>query len=76
MARKKKLKWFTVLLSYPDYLTDSRNETFGHHALAEDVSDAVCKAQVKAAKVNVIDNPEDFAPIGTIRGRVTVYTGY
>ena len=77
MAKKKKLKRFTVILSYPDYLTDCDPETYVNCVLAEDFSDAIAKSQRKAAKLNEVDVDchEDFALIGAIKGWVMVYRG-
>jgi hypothetical protein len=55
------MKKFSVLLLYPDYVSDGV-ETFFAHVRAADKDAAILKAQNMAARENIgVDQPEDFA---------------
>jgi len=77
VAKKRKLKRFSVLLLYPDYMA----ETFGHDTTfvrvnAEDDIDAVRKAQRKAVRSGECDvgAEDDFYPLLVVRGHKLDYS--
>lgn len=80
-ARKPRRHWWTVLLLYPDYLTDDYGTdtylAWTHTATPEE---AVPAAQRKAAEAqrdlskeaSVDTDPDDFKMIAVWRGRTTL----
>jgi len=70
---EKKLKWFSVLLMYPDYIADDWPfETFYAWVRAENSLDAVTRAQRQAVRHNSqvdVGNETDFHPLLVIEGR-------
>lgn len=59
MDRASKMKPFTVILLYPDFLSDNyEQETYIAHVLASDPKDAAHAAQLQALEANRED-PED-----------------
>ena len=78
MARTgcRKRRYWTVILLYPDYLTDAYgSDIYVAWALTATPEEAVANAQAQAVKaqngadVDVVDDPADFAMIAVIRGR-------
>lgn len=73
---KKKLKPFSVLLLYPDYIGQ---ETYYAWVRATDSVDAVARAQRQAVRRNNqvdVGNETDFYPLLVLRGhRVGLSTG-
>jgi len=72
--KKQKLKWFSVLLLYPDYIA----ETFGHETFyafvqASDNLAAIAAAQRQAGihnrKVYGVKCGGDFHPLLVLKGR-------
>lgn len=74
---KTKRKWYTVVLLYPDYVTDHYGtDTYVDWALGVDFDGAVEVARRKAMKANssddgkgAIGNPDDFAVVGGVEGK-------
>ena len=63
-------KPFTVLLLYPDYLSDGQ-ETYLAHVSTYSVANAVKEAQLIAWKIAWKDSdgkPDDFRPLLCVRG--------
>jgi hypothetical protein len=73
MATKKKLKKYTVVLAYPDYLSESC-ETYIAWVKARTVEEGVQRAQRQAVRAQEFDpeddpiNPIDFDPIVMYNG--------
>lgn len=73
------LKPFSVLLLYPDYLSDNYGEeTYYAHVTALNADDAIKVAQTEAAKANTAEGEEfdirdaqSFAPLLVIEGHHT-----
>lgn len=74
MPKRKALKWFSVLLLYPDYIA----ETFGHETFydwvrADDNIHAIAKTQRRAGELNRSQHGvkcgADFHPLLVLRGR-------
>ncbi len=74
---KTKRKWYTVVLLYPDYVTDHYGtDTYVDWALGVDFDDAVGVAKRKAMKANTDDSgecsiqcAEDLEVLGGIEGK-------
>jgi hypothetical protein len=71
---KKKLKWYSVLLLYPDYIAETFGlETYYAWVQARDSLDAVRKAKRQAgehnSKVHGRQCAKDFHPLLVISGR-------
>lgn len=76
-------RWWTVMLLYPDYLTDDYGEDiFMDWALTPTPEEAIPVVQRKAVRAqrditdpdagDGIDNPEDFKMIAVWRGRTVL----
>ena len=68
-----RIKKFTVLLLYPDYMNDGGHETFMTHVEARNVKSAENKAQKEAASFegnSACNDVTDFAVISVIEGHL------
>jgi hypothetical protein len=67
---------YTVLLLYPDYLSDSYGqETFLSHVRAKNVRDAIAQAQSEVMRVNdwdsnVVEDKSHFYPLSVFEGHL------
>lgn len=66
------MKTFTVVLLYPEYLSDGRAETFTTAVEAEDVEEAVVEAQHEVVENNdlTLKEMENFDPAFVCEGEV------
>jgi hypothetical protein len=71
-----KRHWYTVILLYPDFLTDDFGaDIYTDWCLGETPEDAARVCQEKAAKaqndgpVDIVDDPTVFRPIAVIAGK-------
>lgn len=64
-------KKYTVLLAYPDYLTDGRSESYAAWVCSRDEEEAVSCARRKAGKDNEME-PEELDDLAVI----AVYEGH
>jgi hypothetical protein len=64
------IKKYSVLLSYPGYITDGDQQSYYTHTEATDRDGAVKAARQEAYEANkdYIDDPNDFAEILVIEG--------
>lgn len=74
MSQDIKLYPYSVLLLYPDYITDG-TKTYYAHVYAKNLDDAVTLAQMDAALAQPKDNlhaidPVDFLTLGVWLGHV------
>lgn len=78
--KRGKLKWYSVLLMYPDYIAQDNPETYYAHVLAYSTEHAVEKARNLAAEANEAHfsylgaeefdrKKKDFTPELILRGR-------
>lgn len=69
---KEPVRKYTVLLTYPDYMTDSRSEAYVAWVYARSEEDAVLHARHKAGKQNEMEPEEltDFAVIAVYDGHL------
>ncbi len=73
---RRKRRYWTVILLYPDYLTDDYgSDIYVAWALTVTPEEAVGNAQQQAAKAqntgetDIVDDPADFGMIAVMRGR-------
>jgi hypothetical protein len=67
---------YTVVLMYPDYLTDNfGQETYSTSVRAWDVAGAITEAQLEAASANNMEPDdegyEDFHPVAVFEGEIS-----
>jgi len=64
------MKKFTVIMLYPDYIAnDFGSEHYTSHVNAQDIKEAIAKAQAEASDGNDIP-PEDFAVLFVFDGHL------
>lgn len=62
---------YSVLLSYPDYVTGGELQTYLAWVEAKDVPSAVAEAQAEAASdPDIAAEPVDFLPLLVTRGHI------